>query len=215
MFSKIKKKAEEIKNLAEEKSKEINFIGVKKSMETSKSAIINSKTKAADAVKDFSTNTKTVAAKSVEAISTTASDFDKKTRSLIESTTQKTTTTIYDVKIATQSAIASSKESAHAIHQKYGPTVEKIVINGLIGIAEEKLQDEVFLKSSLGKIYELLPTAFRMMVDRDSFISFCLDNKDPIALKIHGYKIENPQLKNENISQTSQQPLIDNSNHQH
>ena len=214
MFSKIKKKAEEVKNLAEEKSREIDFSGIKKSMENSKSAIINSKTKAADAVKDLSANTKAAAAKSAEAISTTANEFDKKARSLLEATTQNTTATMSDVKAAAQSAIASSKKSAHAMHQKYGPTVEKIIINGLIGIAEEKLQDEIFLKTSLEKIYEFLPTPFRIMVDRDSFVNFCLDNKDPITLKIQEYKIENPQLKNENISEIPHQSPMGNSNHQ-
>ena len=201
MFQKIKRKAEDLKKIAEDKSKNFDLSNIKNSIEKSKDAIIDGATKASGMAKDIRTTAKSAISESAEKASNVADEFENKTRSIFDNATQKTTAAIADAKTATKLAIVSSKESAHAMHLKYGPTVEKIVVNGLIGIAEEKLQDEIFLKSSLAKIYELLPTPFRMAIDRDAFIGFCMDNKEPIAMKIQGYKKqteENSQPKIEN-----------------
>ena len=206
MFQNLKKKAEDLKKIAEDKSNNFDLSNIKNSIEKSKHAIIDGATKASEMAKDIKTTAKSAISESVEKASNLAGEAENKTRSIFDNATHKTTVAIADAKTATKSAIASSTESAHAMHLKYGPTVEKIVINGLIGIAEEKLQDEIFLKSSLAKIYELLPTPFRMAIDRDALIGFCIDNKDPIAMKIQGYKKqteEKSQPKIENNPNTS------------
>lgn len=141
MFKDVKKKAEEIKRLAKEKSKNL-----------------------------------------------TLSESKNKTKSMFESATQKTTVAIIDAGVTAKSAISSGKESAGEVYEKYGPAIEKVVVDGLLGIAEEKLQDEKFLKISLEKLYEVLPIPVRMIVSRDDFFDFCLARKEPILVKIKGHR---------------------------
>ena len=188
MFNDIKRKAEELKKLAREKKDSIELLDVKDAIEKSKSTVFDTLNKAAETTGQASSNAKLAISNSTEIASQAACDAGIKAKKIFDSTVHKTTTAIGDTATVAKTAMVSGAESAGAMYEKYGPTIEKIVVNGLIDIAEEKLQDEIFLRSSLEKAYELLPVSVRLVISRDVFFDFCVARKEPILVKIKGYK---------------------------
>jgi hypothetical protein len=88
------------------------------------------------------------------------------------------------------SMLASGKEKSKVVMEKHWPTIEKVLVAGLLGIAEEKLRDEEFLKAAFGKGYEILPIGIRIVLPRETFVSYCLGHREPIARRLEGYKSE-------------------------
>lgn len=193
MFDDIKKKAEEIKKMAKEKTDNFEFSDVKDAIEKSKSTILDTVNKAAETTESAKANTMLAISNSTEIAYQAASEAGNKARAIFDKTVHETTTSIGDTTIAARIAIVSGAESACEMYEKHGSTIEKIVVNGLIDIAEEKLQDETFLRSSLDKIYELLPVSVRLVISREAFFNFCVARKEPILVKIKGYREQTKQ----------------------
>lgn len=65
------------------------------------------------------------------------------------------------------------------------PKIEPIVVNGLISFAEDRLRDDELLKMAFEKIYELLPTPFRLVVPRQRFLEYSMSHREPLLLKMN------------------------------
>lgn len=62
--------------------------------------------------------------------------------------------------------------------------IEPIIVNGLLGIAEEKLKDEAFLEGQLQKVYEILPMPIRVLMPREKFLEMAIKQKAPLLQKV-------------------------------
>jgi hypothetical protein len=71
---------------------------------------------------------------------------------------------------------------------RYRQILERIVINGLLNIAEEKLSDADFIESVFSKAYELLPTPVRMVVSRQWCLRYLHARKVPLLLQLQQYR---------------------------
>lgn len=71
---------------------------------------------------------------------------------------------------------------------KYRQMLERIVIDGLLHIAEEKLSDANFVESVFSKAYELLPTPVRMVVSRQWCLRYLHSRKAPLLLQLQQYQ---------------------------
>ncbi|GEM_PF-7007633 len=101
-------------------------------------------------------------------------------------------------------SIKSTKDKSKQAIEKHWPVIERVVVDGLIDITEEKLRDEEFLKSSFENAYELLPTAVRFMINRDKFINFCVSRREPILERIESSKAQKALPdKSEDIAEES------------
>lgn len=125
---------------------------------------------------------------SLSAASQTVNTIGCKTKKTLDTSVKEVTTVFNDTTLAVNSAIYSGKTSVAELYNKHGETIENIVINGLVEVAEEKLHDEVFLKMFLEKTYELLPVSMRMVISREIFMNFCLKYKEPLLLKVQECK---------------------------
>jgi hypothetical protein len=188
MFEGLMRKAEELKRLAEEKAEAIDLVSLKAALDKSSDSLTNSAQKVSEVAGNTGKMAATAVSCSASRFSKAARDVGGSTRSAIAASSQKASETIDDAAVAAKSALIYGKEGASEIIDKYGPTVEKIVVHGLVGVAEEKLNDEKFMKAFLEGFYELLPTPIRLVMSRDIFLSFCLTYKDPILMKVEGYK---------------------------
>lgn len=94
------------------------------------------------------------------------------------------------VKETSSKSLYAGKEKSQQIIEKHWPTIERVVTDGLLSIAEDKLKDEAFLQLSFEKIYELLPAAVRFVIARDKFISYCMGHRDPILLRLEASRSE-------------------------
>lgn len=88
--------------------------------------------------------------------------------------------------------------------EDHWPLIEKILIDGLLQIAEEKLRDDVFLADLFEKTYELLPAPVRLIIKRDKYLSFCLKRKEPLLIRVSHFKeerkLENDLVQLENMA---------------
>lgn len=82
----------------------------------------------------------------------------------------------------------SGDESASSGFAKYKPLLENIVINGLLNIAEDKLNDDVFVESVLSKAWELLPAPVRMVVKREWCLHYLQSRKAPLLAQLQVYR---------------------------
>ncbi len=78
----------------------------------------------------------------------------------------------------------ASKTEANAVWKKHGVTVERVVVEGLLSIAEEKLRDEKMIEGVLIKLYETLPLPVRFVFSRDLFVAFTSKHRETLLLKV-------------------------------
>ncbi|WP_312805783.1 hypothetical protein [Atlantibacter hermannii] len=71
---------------------------------------------------------------------------------------------------------------------KYRQMLERIVIDGLLNIAEEKLSDTELVESVLKKAYELLPAPVRLVVSRDWCLRYLHARKEPLLAQLRQYQ---------------------------
>jgi len=84
----------------------------------------------------------------------------------------------------------SGKEVANDYFDKSWPIIEKIVMDGLLSLAEEALKDEKNIKMFFEKTYELLPTGVRLVLSREKFVELSMKKRDPLLLSLQEYKLE-------------------------
>ncbi|WP_166253334.1 hypothetical protein [Marinobacter salicampi] len=90
----------------------------------------------------------------------------------------------------TSKSFSEQKRKTSEVMQKHWPVVEKLLVEGLLGTAEEKLRDTESVVYVFDKVYEALPMAIRLLVGRDKFIGYCVSHQAPLLEKIDGYRAE-------------------------
>ncbi|MEO3991378.1 hypothetical protein [Pseudocitrobacter cyperus] len=75
---------------------------------------------------------------------------------------------------------------------RYRPAIERVVLNGLIDVAESKLRDEIFLMSLFNRACDIilapLPGAVRLVIPREMLLKWLMQNREPLLLMLHEYK---------------------------
>lgn len=71
-----------------------------------------------------------------------------------------------------------------ALLEKQIPLIKTLLIEKIGPAALATLRSETTLAAAIGGLYEFLPTAIRLMVNRDIFVNFCVRNLDRILPEI-------------------------------
>ncbi|ELY5304032.1 hypothetical protein [Yersinia enterocolitica] len=103
---------------------------------------------------------------------------------------RKTSPVDIPIETVEEPELDSSVEPSVSRLSKYKPLLENIVINGLLNIAEDKLNDDIFVESVFSKAYELLPAPVRMVVKREWCLSYLQSRKTPLLVKLQLYRDE-------------------------
>jgi hypothetical protein len=74
--------------------------------------------------------------------------------------------------------------------EKHWASVENVVFPKMLSMVENGLTDDAGLTSLFEGAYEALPLPVRLAVSRDRFITFCLERKEPLAVKLKAYRAE-------------------------
>lgn len=90
--------------------------------------------------------------------------------------------------IVTEVHAETSSGASVSTKEKYQQLLNNIVINGLLNIAEDKLNDDVFIESVFNKAYELLPTPVRLVVKREWCLNYLQTQKAPLLEKLKVYR---------------------------
>lgn len=73
--------------------------------------------------------------------------------------------------------------------------VESLVVDGLLGLTEDKLVNETEIRAVIAKVYELLPTPIRLVLPRDFIINKILEQKTPILNKVQEARLKRKTAK--------------------
>ena len=84
----------------------------------------------------------------------------------------------------------SGKDIANDYFDKNWNFMERILVEGLLSLAEEALKDEKNIKMFFEKFYELLPTGVRLVLSREKFVELSMKKRDPLLLSLQQYKIQ-------------------------
>lgn len=101
-----------------------------------------------------------------------------------------------DLEAAKQRASAqldTGIQSAGAAWDSHWPKVERLLVEGLLSLAEEQLRDDKMLERAFTKVYEALPLAARFVLPRDRFTEFAMARREPLLLKVQGLRAERAQ----------------------
>lgn len=79
-------------------------------------------------------------------------------------------------------------KKVNQIIEKNWPKIEKLVISGLINLAENQLTNNEDLESLFEIVYETLPIAIRIAIPRKKFISFLMNQREPLLVKLNEQK---------------------------
>lgn len=104
----------------------------------------------------------------------------------------------------------SIKDKAQALFDEHWDKIEAFLIKGLLGVAEEKLQDEEFMSTIFEKAYELLPTIVRLVISRKTFFGFIEPKRNDLMIKIGELRDEWVETENLEATQDSLALLDDN-----
>ncbi len=72
------------------------------------------------------------------------------------------------------------KKRTKTLLERQIPLIKKLVMENINGSALASLHSEAALAVIVGGIYEFLPTPLRLVVSRDIFVNFCVNNLDKI-----------------------------------
>ncbi|WP_052439656.1 hypothetical protein [Pectobacterium carotovorum] len=66
--------------------------------------------------------------------------------------------------------------------------LQRVIVNSLICLAKDKLKDDVFIESVFNKVYEILPTPVKLILNRKRCLDYLIANKEPLLEKIQDYR---------------------------
>ena len=85
-----------------------------------------------------------------------------------------------DVGESTAATFESGRTAAGEAMERYWPSVERVLVDGLLDVAEDRLQDENFLQDTLRRLYAPAPLPLRLLVTEDFFVKKCMTKKDAL-----------------------------------
>lgn len=84
--------------------------------------------------------------------------------------------------------LEAGKAGATAKWEQHWPATERLLVEGLLTVAEEKLEDDKMLEGAFLKLYETLPLAARFILTRERFLEFTMSRREPILLKLKDFR---------------------------
>lgn len=87
-------------------------------------------------------------------------------------------------KNAVLETVGEHASAAGAQAEKHWPAVEKVLVDGLLSIAHDRLKDDEVFLLAVEKAFELLPTPVRLVLPRSAFIKHSLTHRDSIVAQI-------------------------------
>lgn len=87
-------------------------------------------------------------------------------------------------KVDEQSTTPLNAASYSLLLEKQIPLIKSLLVEKIGPAALATLRSEAALAAAVGGLYEFLPTAVRLMVNRDVFVSYCVRNLDRILPEI-------------------------------
>ncbi len=88
---------------------------------------------------------------------------------------EQISTDLGSVKKYVSDSASSSVDQVSAFFEAHWPTIEHVLVDGLLAISIEKLKDDQLVQGVIEKAYETLPVGVRLVLPRDRYLEFVIN----------------------------------------
>jgi hypothetical protein len=88
------------------------------------------------------------------------------------------------VKVSEKETVPLNYAAYAAMLEKHIPLIKNLLVEKIGPAALATLRSETALMAAVGGLYEFLPTAVRLVINRDVFVNFCVRNLDRILPEV-------------------------------
>lgn len=94
------------------------------------------------------------------------------------------------VKDFTLGAASAGSDRVETFLDTHWSTIEKVIVDGLLTIAVDRLSDDQVVRGVMEKVYETFPVGVRLVMPRDRYLEFALARRDPLLLRLDEYRAQ-------------------------
>ena len=114
----------------------------------------------------------------------TAKNLAGKASRSVSSAVESTASSAVKVKATGGAALDAVSGKGHDLIDHHWPKVERVVVDGLLNVASDKLKDEASVQLVLERAYEALPTLVRLALSRERYLEMVVKRKEPLLARI-------------------------------
>ncbi|MGE8619383.1 MAG: hypothetical protein ACN6O0_16290 [Achromobacter spanius] len=111
----------------------------------------------------------------------TAKNLAGKASRSVSNAVESTASSAVKVKGAALDAVSGK---GHDLIDHHWPKVERVVVDGLLNVASDKLKDDASVQLVLERAYEALPTLVRLALSRERYLEMVVKRKEPLLARI-------------------------------
>ncbi|WP_050449692.1 hypothetical protein [Achromobacter spanius] len=123
---------------------------------------------------------------------------DKASRS-VSSAAASTASSAVKVKATGGAALDAVSGKGHDLIDQHWPKIERVVVDGLLNVASDKLKDEASVQLVLERAYEALPTLVRLALSRERYLEMIVKRKGPLLARIESARARRQASAEESI----------------
>jgi len=123
---------------------------------------------------------------------------DKASRS-VSSAVESTASSAVKVKATGGAALDAVSGKGHDLIDQHWPKIERVVVDGLLNVASDKLKDEASVQLVLERAYEALPTLVRLALSRERYLEMIVKRKGPLLARIESARARRQANAEESI----------------
>lgn len=114
----------------------------------------------------------------------TAKNLAGKASRSVSIAVESTASSAVKVKATGGAALDAVSGKGHDLIDQHWPKVERVVVDGLLNVAADKLKDEASVQLVLERAYEALPTLVRLALSRERYLEMVVKRKEPLLARI-------------------------------
>lgn len=126
--------------------------------------------------------------KKITALASGASDSAKglagRASRTVSSAMESTASSAAKIKDSGSAAMGAVSGKSNELIDQHWPKIERVVVDGMLNVASDKLKDEASVMLVLERAYEALPTLVRLALPRERYLEIVVKRKEPLLARI-------------------------------
>lgn len=126
--------------------------------------------------------------KKITALASGASDSAKglagRASRTVSSAMESTASSAAKIKDSGSAALGAVSGKSNELIDHHWPKIERVVVDGMLNVASDKLRDEASVMLVLERAYEALPTLVRLALPRERYLEIVVKRKEPLLARI-------------------------------
>lgn len=102
----------------------------------------------------------------------------------VSSAMESTASSAAKIKDSGSAALGAVSGKSNELIDQHWPKIERVVVDGMLNVASDKLKDEASVMLVLERAYEALPTLVRLALPRERYLEIVVKRKEPLLARI-------------------------------